>query len=57
MHEVRPALRLSNAIAVTMLLLLGRAFARYTGGSPWVVGVGMLVVGGTMVALTIALGG
>jgi len=57
MREVEPALRVSNAIAVTMLLLLGVAYGRYTGRRPWVTGVAMLVLGLVLVGLTIALGG
>lgn len=56
-HEVRPALRISNAIALTMLFLLGWSLGRYTGGRPWRLGAGMLLLGGILVAITIALGG
>ena len=55
--EVKPALRLSNAIALTMLFLLGCSLARTTGGRPWHVGLIMLLLGAVLVAVTIALGG
>jgi hypothetical protein len=52
-----PALRVSNAVAVTMLFGLGCAYGRLTGYRPWPVGAGMVVIGAVLVALTIALGG
>jgi hypothetical protein len=55
--DPRPALRISNAVALVMLFLLGSSLARYTGGRPFRLGLGMLVLGATLVALTIALGG
>jgi hypothetical protein len=56
-HKVRLALRISNAIAIVMLFIAGLAFGRYAGGRPWRVGVVMVLLGFTMVGLTIALGG
>jgi hypothetical protein len=56
-HEPHLALRLSNAIALAMLFGLGWSLARYTGGRPWRLGLGMLVLGAVLVAITIALGG
>jgi VIT1/CCC1 family predicted Fe2+/Mn2+ transporter len=56
-HDPQPALRISNAIALATLFLLGRSLARYTGGRSWRLGLGMLVLGASLVALTIALGG
>ena len=55
--NVRPALRLSNAIAIAMLFLTGWAFGRIAGRPPWVMGVSMVVLGTVLVALTMALGG
>ncbi len=55
-HALR-ALRLSNAIAILMLFFTGFAFGRCAGYRPWVMGVAMVVVGGVLVAITIALGG
>jgi len=57
MPSVRPALRVSNAIAIVMLFGTGVAFGRIIGGRPWLVGVGMVVLGGALVGLTMALGG
>jgi hypothetical protein len=57
MAEARPALRLSNAIAIALLFAMGWAFGRVTGRRPWVAGAAMVVLGGVLVGLTIALGG
>ena len=57
LHDPQPALRLSNAIALAMLFALGWSLARYTGGRPYLLGFGMLVLGAALVAATIALGG
>ncbi len=57
MHNAKPALRVSNAIAIVMLFLAGWAFGRLIGRRPWVVGVSMVVLGLILVALTMALGG
>lgn len=57
MHEIAPALRVSNAIAIAMLAALGAVFGRTTGRSPWLVGIGMVIFGALLVAITIALGG
>jgi VIT1/CCC1 family predicted Fe2+/Mn2+ transporter len=51
------ALRLSNAVAIVMLFLTGWAFGRCAGYHPWRMGLAMVVVGGVLVAITIALGG
>ena len=57
MDHVRPAMRVSNAIAVVLLFLTGYAFGRITGRRPWLVGISMVVVGLVLVAMTMALGG
>jgi VIT1/CCC1 family predicted Fe2+/Mn2+ transporter len=57
MQSARPALRVSNAIAIVLLFLTGYAFGRMTGRHPWVVGVSMVVLGSILVGMTIALGG
>jgi hypothetical protein len=57
MHEVKPALHVSNAIAVTMLAGSGFMFGRITGRHPWAIAIGMVIVGVLVVAFTIALGG
>lgn len=51
------ALRVSNAIGIAMLFLTGWGFGRITGRHPWVTGVSMVLVGGILVGLTMALGG
>ena len=51
------ALRVSNSIAIAMLFLTGWAFGRITGRLPWVMGVSMVILGGILVGLTMALGG
>jgi hypothetical protein len=57
MHDVGPALRLSNAIAIVLLFILGYAFGRITSRHPWVMGVSMVALGAALVGLTMALGG
>jgi hypothetical protein len=57
MQNAGPALRVSNAIAITLLFAAGFAFGRMTGRQPWLVGLSMVALGGVLVALTIALGG
>ena len=57
MHDARPALRVSNAVAVVLLFLAGYAFGRLTGRHPAFVGAAMVVLGSILVGLTIALGG
>jgi VIT1/CCC1 family predicted Fe2+/Mn2+ transporter len=56
-NDLHTAMRISNAIALTMLFLLGFFLARHTGGRPIRLGIGMLLLGAALVALTIALGG
>jgi hypothetical protein len=57
MQNSMAAMRISNAVAVTMLFVAGAAYGRVVGRSPWVLGAAMVAVGGGLVALTIALGG
>jgi VIT1/CCC1 family predicted Fe2+/Mn2+ transporter len=57
MHEAALALRVSNAIAIVMLFLLGWAFASMTGRRPWLVGIAMVAIGVMLVGMTMALGG
>jgi len=57
MHELSMAMRVSNAIAIAMLMSLGYAFGRMTGRRPWLVGLAMVILGFILVSLTIALGG
>lgn len=55
--DARTALRASNAVAVVLLFFCGYAFRHRTGLSPWVSGLFMVVFGGTLVGVAIALGG
>jgi hypothetical protein len=57
MNEVGPAKRVSNAVAIGLLFLTGYAFGRATGRHPILTGCGLVLLGGALVALTIALGG
>jgi VIT1/CCC1 family predicted Fe2+/Mn2+ transporter len=57
MANAGPALRTSNAIAVTMLFLAGLAYGRWVGHRSWVWGISMVLLGAVLVALTMALGG
>ena len=56
-HEISVAMRISNAIAVSMLLVAGAVYGRAIGRPAWAFSVGMAALGGVLVALTIALGG
>ena len=57
MQDAGPALRVSNAIAIAMLFLLGWTFGSMTGRRPWLVGIAMVAIGVMLVGMTIALGG
>jgi hypothetical protein len=57
MDNVMRGMRMSNAIAIVMLFLTGAAYGRVVGRSPWVIGASMVVLGGVLVGLTMALGG
>jgi hypothetical protein len=57
MDKAGAALRLSNVIAMVMLFGLGVAYGKLVGRSAWVVGTFMVVLGGILVGLTMALGG
>lgn len=56
-RDVRLALRISNGIAVVLLFLAGYAFGRSSGLRPGWTGLVMVLLGGALVAATIALGG
>jgi hypothetical protein len=51
------ALRVSNAIAVVLLFLVGTEYGRAIDLAPWIVGACMVLLGAVLVALTMALGG
>jgi len=56
-HQPYHAMRVSNLVAVWMLFLVGVAYGRCVGRSPVGFGVGMVILGLILVALTMALGG
>lgn len=51
------AMRISNAVAITMLYVLGHRLGHYSGLKPMRTGLVMVTVGVVLVAATIALGG
>jgi VIT1/CCC1 family predicted Fe2+/Mn2+ transporter len=51
------ALRVSNGIAIAMLLLCGYTTGRLTGYHPWGTALAMVVLGVLLVGMTMALGG
>jgi len=53
----RPALRVSNAVAVAMLFLTGHQLGKYAKYHPIRLGLMMVAIGIVLVGLTIALGG
>ncbi len=57
MDHVKPAMRTSNAIAVALLFLVGFRLGQYAGVHPWRWGLSTIMLGGVLVAITIALGG
>ncbi len=57
LQDAALAMRVSNAVAVTLLFASGFMYARYAGRSPWAFGLSMVGLGLALVALTIALGG
>jgi len=57
MNDVARAMRVSNGIAVGLLVIAGYAFGRITNYHPWLTGLAMVILGGALVAATIALGG
>ena len=57
MNDAGLALRLSNGVAILMLFLTGYAYGKCVECPPWLTGISMVVLGGVLVGLTIALGG
>jgi hypothetical protein len=57
MHDIAPAMRVSNAVAITLLFLTGWAFGRVVEYRPWITGLCMVVLGSVLVTVTMALGG
>ena len=57
MRNAGPALRVSNAIAIGMLFILGHAFGRVAAHNQWLMGISMVALGTILVGMTMALGG
>lgn len=57
MQDVSRAMRLSNGVAVGLLVIMGYAYGRITNYRPWLTSLAMVVLGVALVAATIALGG
>ena len=51
------AVRVSEAIAVGLLFLLGHRWGKIVGSNPWGVGAALTLIGGLLVVLTVLLGG
>lgn len=51
------ALRMSNAVLILLLFVVGFRWARYTDANPWKVGLTVLILGLAMVCIAIGLGG
>ncbi|HEX6180424.1 MAG TPA: VIT1/CCC1 transporter family protein [Chitinophagaceae bacterium] len=56
-RDTRLALRTSNLVAIVMMFLCGWSVAGYVGFNKWGMSIGMVLIGGMMVAITILLGG
>ena len=57
MADLQWAMRVSAAVAITMLFLCGYGWGRYGGLSPWRAGAVMVVLGVVVESIVIALGG
>ncbi len=55
--ETGVAMRVSNAIAIVLLFVVGYIFGRMTARHPWRMGISMVVIGSLVVSGTMALGG
>jgi hypothetical protein len=55
--DTRLALRVSNAVAISMLFFCGFAFGRCAGFHPAAMGLSMVALGSALVGVAIALGG
>jgi len=51
------AVRVSEAIAVGLLFLLGHRWGKMVGSNPWALGAALTLIGGILVGLTVLLGG
>jgi len=57
MADLWQAMRVSAAVAITMLFLCGYGWGRYGGVTPWLSGLMMVILGVIVEAIVIALGG
>ena len=57
MQAVQPAMRVSNGIAIVMLFIAGWAYGRCIGRSSLLIGAVMVLLGASLTAMCIALGG
>ncbi len=57
MRNAMLAVRISNGVAIAMLFLVGYFLGRRAGHRPWQMGLAMVLVGSTLVGITIVLGG
>lgn len=57
LDDAGSAMRLSNAIAIAMLAMIGFGYGKVSGISPWWMAVTMVALGSVLVSATIALGG
>jgi len=55
--EMEPAIRLSNAIVMTMLFFTGVEYAKYTDKNPLKTAISLTLLGAVVVVITILLGG
>ena len=56
-EDTTRTLRISNGVAVACLFLAGWSLGRATGLRAWLLGLAMVVLGSSLVAITVALGG
>ena len=56
-EDAARALRISNGVAVACLFLAGWSLGKATGVRAWLLGFAMVVLGSSLVAITVALGG
>ncbi|MGV7217295.1 VIT1/CCC1 transporter family protein [Bradyrhizobium sp. UFLA05-112] len=57
LSDAKLALRVSYAVAIVMLFCCGYAFGYRSGLRPWAAGLSMVVMGGVLVSVAVALGG
>jgi VIT1/CCC1 family predicted Fe2+/Mn2+ transporter len=56
-NDIQIALRISNIIAIVMMFLCGAALGKYAGRNRIAMGISTSLVGITLVAITIFMGG